>query len=68
MQIDVRLSADLKVLRLQPGDALVVEVNGRLSMEQAKALQAYVEKQFDGHRCLVLDSDAKLSVGSTMHS
>ncbi len=62
MQIDVRLGADLKVLRLQPGDALVVEVDGLLSQEQARMLKDHVEKQFDGHRCLVLDSSAKLSI------
>ena len=56
--------SDLQRVKLEPGDVLVLRVNGRLSAVMAEQLRAQVTACFPGHRALVLEQDAALAVVS----
>jgi hypothetical protein len=54
--------ADLKRVRLEPGDILVVQVAGDLSDAQAAQLKEGISKAFPGHEVGILTGGAQLSV------
>lgn len=51
-----------KVLRLQPGDTLVISVDTILSAAQRDFLQPLFEAEFPGTKCFIADRSVKLSV------
>jgi len=53
---------EVRVLRVQPNDVLVVRLAKRISEQGQANIRQLVEEQFPGHRCLVLDSGMELSV------
>lgn len=57
-----RLPAEVRRLRLEPNDILVLKCEGRITEDMAATLKRKVEDRVPEHRCLVLDSDAELSV------
>lgn len=50
----------VQVISLAPGDHLVLNLPGRLSMEQIRAARASVESLLPGIKCLVLADGAKI--------
>lgn len=54
------LELGVNVLRLQPGDALVLRCKGRISYEQQERIAAVIKNQFPGMKAFVLDSDITL--------
>lgn len=53
-----------EVLRhgLQPGDVIVLRSSVDLNMQQADLIRVRAERQFSGHRCLVLGPHMELEV------
>jgi hypothetical protein len=56
--------ADVQRLRLQPDDALVIRVPGRVSADQAQRIKAQVEVFAPGHKVAVLEEGMELTVVS----
>jgi hypothetical protein len=52
----------VKVLPLRPTDRLLVRCRGRISEMEIKAMREAFEREFPGHRVLVLDNGADLEV------
>lgn len=62
---DPEVGAELvatQVLRLQPGDILVVKSERRLTVEQATALREHVKERIPDHEVLVIPPDLDLAV------
>jgi hypothetical protein len=52
----------LRVLRLEPGDVLVLTCPDPLTFERAETLRARVKQEFPGHKVIVIDSGGSLGV------
>jgi hypothetical protein len=52
----------VEVVELHPGDVILLRMPGALSQAVADLLQARLEKDFPGHRCLVLADGLTLQV------
>lgn len=52
----------VKMMRLQPGDTIVVESGVHLTADQAAKLRSQAEEQFPGYHVVVLTGGATLSV------
>lgn len=52
----------VKLLRLEPGDVLVVETDTILSNESSRRIGSLIEREFPGHRVVVLDAGTRLKV------
>lgn len=57
---------DIRVLRLQPGDVLIMRTPTRLSQIDQEGIRQQVEKQFPGHKCLVLTDGLELDIAREM--
>jgi hypothetical protein len=62
MQAELTIKGDVEVLRLQPGDTLVLTVDGVLNTEQTKRLVEALEAKFPGRSCVVLDNRVSMQV------
>lgn len=64
-RIEVRSDAELplvEVVRMQPGDVMVLHVGEKLTDEEFEATVAALKKQFPGNDVIVLESGVHLSV------
>lgn len=52
----------VRVMRLQPGDVIVVEVDYPVSLEHQAEFKARLDRVFPGHKAIVLDNGARLTV------
>ena len=52
----------VEVLRLQPGDAIVLKTEKHLSMYDAEKARDKLRAWFEGHEVIVLDGGASLQV------
>lgn len=55
-------TAEVKVLRIQPGDVLIARVPGPITTVVAEHLRDQVAREFPGHKCLVLSEGLELDV------
>lgn len=55
------LLESVKILRLKPGDIIVIETEKRITWEQAQTIRTHAESEFPGHKVLVL-SEARVRV------
>lgn len=53
---------EVRVVRLQPGDVIVLATSKRLSMADADDLRDRARAFFDGHRVVVLEDGVTLEV------
>jgi hypothetical protein len=53
---------EVRILRLEPGDVLVVNVPGRLTDDECQELGRRVKESFPDHRIAVLDGGATLDI------
>jgi len=53
---------DVQILRLQPGDTLVITSPVWLSDQQVDEIKTSLKERFPGHQALLLDGGATLSV------
>lgn len=63
-ETELEIVERLKVAKLEPGDVLVLEYPGILTIERANTIKHYVESVFEGHRCVVLQGGMTLKVAS----
>ena len=52
----------VKILPLQRGDALAIEVERPITRQQAEALAQQIREQFPGHKVVVLGKGIELAV------
>lgn len=52
----------VQIVRIKPGDRVLVTYSGRLNMEAYERVRSFWEKQFPGIQVTVIDSSTKLSV------
>ncbi len=52
----------IRVMRLQPGDVIVVETSGRLSKQQAEMAQHQLKAVWPEHEVLICDEGMRLNV------
>lgn len=52
----------VRVMRLQPGDVVVIEVNYPVSAKDIDQFKARLERTFPGHKAIVLDNGARLTI------
>ena len=60
--VELTIRGDIDVLRLQPGDALVVTVDRRITQAQASELRAALLERFPDHEVFVCAGDVRLTV------
>jgi hypothetical protein len=53
---------DVKRLRLNPGDTLVITASRSLNLDEASRIREVVRDAFPGHKCLILAPDFSLEV------
>lgn len=46
---------EVRILRLEPGDVLVLEAKQRVSQAEAEKLRERIESVFPGHKALIID-------------
>lgn len=59
------LQGTFERLTLQPGDTVIVKMNGRLNLEQSTRIQKHVKDQLKIDRVLILDETGDFSIMST---
>lgn len=52
----------LSVLRLEPGDTIVLRTDGMPPQEVADNMRRFTEKHFPGHKCIVLTDGVEIGV------
>lgn len=52
----------VKVLPLRPTDKVVIKINQAISSEQRNQIVPILEREFSGHRVIVLDAGMDLEV------
>jgi hypothetical protein len=58
----------LQVLRIEPGDVLVMKIPGCLSVAQHERLHAAFEEVFPGYKAIVIEDGADLGVVRQEHA
>jgi hypothetical protein len=53
---------EVRILRLQPGDALVLRFVREISAERARRIKTLMSDQFPGNKILVLSGEVELTV------
>lgn len=53
---------EIRALRLEPGDVVVLQVPHSITREQAEELAERLSGAFDGHRVVVIDGGARLGL------
>lgn len=59
---DVLPLEHVRVLRLEPGDTLVLAYPDHLTVEMAEHLKEKLQREFPGHKAIVLDGGASFDV------
>lgn len=67
MQTDLTIKGDIEVLRLQPGDILIVTTTRPLTAEQASILHKQVTEFAPGHKIAVCSSDLRITAAREEH-
>lgn len=53
---------EVRVVRLQPGDVIVLVTSKRLSLDAAEHMREHAQAFFDGHQVVVLEDGLTLEV------
>jgi len=60
-EVELTIKGEVEVLRLQPGDVIVVTIHERMSRQQSDRVSEQVKARFPGHE-VVLAQGLSLSV------
>ena len=58
----IKYIGDLQRLTIKPGDIFVVQFEQTLNQEQRKRGREILEEELQGHKVIVLDGNAKISI------
>lgn len=61
-QGEIKFLGDVQRLELRPTDIIVLKSINRLSQHQAVGIKVFIENQFPGHRCIVIDDDMSIGI------
>jgi hypothetical protein len=61
MRDDLKIE-DIKRLRLEPGDILILRMRGRITMAAAEHIRNVFQNEIPGHKVMVLEDGARLDV------
>lgn len=68
MDTNLKIEGEVRKLRIEEGDVIVITLKDRVSVEAINQIKEYIEREFKGHKCLVLDNGTSLNVYSTRRS
>lgn len=52
----------IEVAQLKPGDVIVIEAEGNISMEYAERIEQYAKRIWPDHKCVVLGDGLKMKI------
>jgi hypothetical protein len=59
---EIKYLGDVQRLELKPDDIIVLKSSVKLKQSAAVGMKVYIENQFPGHRCIVLDEGMDIGI------